>query len=320
MVSIGFPVGQYKAVTVMVKNDKIENIPIRYHYLKEPFSKKTSIKGKEVIPHDPFFHEVERFHNATYKPDKNRKLSLETKKNTTSNYGRFNNPKILHGVPIAAHHHHPTDFATTVGNNKIHNHLSKPLDIDLNVVPQIEDDDIQRKEDVVMKTIQSCKGTITTEVNKDTYPIIPFKDHEFPYTSNEDQFVNLPNPPFNYAGFNRPSFVQFMPMHWPRNSHYFKYVCMITIRNNQASSVVLPPNFARFAFPSMLDYVRVIQVGGIEHSMGIRWTLISTFVEALLTREWKAFVRNNLLRSGSILRFTVTSLDETVMYVELLKL
>ncbi|XP_072077870.1 uncharacterized protein [Arachis hypogaea] len=79
-------------------------------------------------------------------------------------------------------------------------------------------------------------------------------------------------------------------------------------------SNVLPPEFAKKAFPSQFDYVRLCQKGGYAYNMVLRWTnKEKSYYEVLMTRAWRAFVRNNLLSVGSKLKFMVSAEDERVI-------
>ncbi|MED6200247.1 hypothetical protein PIB30_083244 [Stylosanthes scabra] len=80
-------------------------------------------------------------------------------------------------------------------------------------------------------------------------------------------------------------------------------------------SIVLPPKFVRIAFPSRLEYVRVIQRGRFCYNMCLRWTAKKQYYQVVMYRDWSALVRNNILRHGNKVRFTVYS-NNDVMYAE----
>ncbi|XLR58467.1 hypothetical protein HN51_012836 [Arachis hypogaea] len=286
---------------IKVRDDKMASIPIVFFSLRDPYTDHISRKGKEMVPPDPFFDEIERLHHATYKQKKKKKKRMHTSTSQlhiTADATHFQKKPILH-TPV----HHP-----------------KPLDIDLNELPNIDDDDPADSDNRGPEIMEDNACTNRVETDHSTYSIIPIKFHQFLTTATNEQFVELPNHPLHYAQLNSPTFTQFIPINRPIGSNYDTYVCFITIHQARSCSIVIPTDFAVRAFPSRMDCVCLRHVGGIEYNMGLRWTYILSFVEVQLTRGWRYFVRHNLLRPGSIIRLTVTSLNESVMYAELIKI
>ncbi|XLU46329.1 hypothetical protein S245_041143, partial [Arachis hypogaea] len=79
-------------------------------------------------------------------------------------------------------------------------------------------------------------------------------------------------------------------------------------------AMLLPARFAVRAFSRKLDFVNVIQLTGPSIRMKLRWRDIRPN-EVFLTKGWRKFCRNHKLVEGSVLRFSVSSIDETTIEV-----
>ncbi|XLT00540.1 hypothetical protein HN51_049891 [Arachis hypogaea] len=82
---------------------------------------------------------------------------------------------------------------------------------------------------------------------------------------------------------------------------------------------LLTSRFASQAFPSRFDHVNVIQPDGPNVVMKLRWRS-STSSEAFLTKGWHRFSLKHGLKAGSLLRFTVSSNDETTMSISIISI
>ncbi|XP_020968375.1 uncharacterized protein LOC110267369 [Arachis ipaensis] len=254
-----------------------------------------------MVPPDPFFDEIETFHHETYKQKKKNKKRMRT---STS--------QLLINADVA--HSEETNPSCT------YVHHSKPLDINLNELFKIDDDDPADSDNLGPEIVEDTACTTRAEIDDSTYFVIPIKFRQFITTAANEQFVELPNHPLHCAQQNSPTFTQFIPINRPIGSIYDTYVCFITIHEARSCSIVLPTDFAVCAFPSRMDFVCLRHIGGVDYNMEIHWMYILSFVEVQLIRGWRYFVRNNHLRPGSKIRLTVSSLNESVMYTELIKL
>ena len=213
-----------------------------------------------MVPPDPFFDEIERLHHATYKQKKKKKKRMHSSTSQlhiTADATHFQKKPILH-TPV----HHP-----------------KALDIDLNQLPNIDDDDPADSDNRGPEIMEDNACTNRVETDHNTYSIIPIKFHQFLTTATNEQFVELPNHPLHCAQLNSPTFTQFIPINRPIGSNYDTYVCFIIIHQARSCSIVIPTDFAVRAFPSRMDCVCLRHVGGIEYNMGLRWMYILSFVE-----------------------------------------
>ncbi|XLR11842.1 hypothetical protein S83_039780 [Arachis hypogaea] len=82
-------------------------------------------------------------------------------------------------------------------------------------------------------------------------------------------------------------------------------------------AMLLPARFAVRAFSRKLDFVNVIQLTGPSIRMKLRWRDIRPN-EVFLTKGWRKFCRNHKLVEGSVLRFSVSSIDETTMSINII--
>ncbi|XLR11841.1 hypothetical protein HN51_048568 [Arachis hypogaea] len=168
----------------------------------------------------------------------------------------------------------------------------------------------------VVQEIPLC----TMESDQFIGSVIPIKFHDFFSKNFNEQVVFLPNHPLCDAALNRPTFFEFLPKPQPYQPSFVTHVCVLDVNDIGSGSLVLAPEFAKKAFPSQFDYVRLRQKGGYAYNMVLRWTnKEKSYYEVLMTRAWRAFVRNNLLSVGSKLKFMVSAEDERVMYAEIIK-
>ncbi|MED6116194.1 hypothetical protein PIB30_097861 [Stylosanthes scabra] len=86
----------------------------------------------------------------------------------------------------------------------------------------------------------------------------------------------------------------------------------------RTSSLVLHPDFARRAFPSRFDRVRVVYDGWRGYNMGLHWVITSRFFGVELTGAWRTLVSENFLIAGRRLYLTVHNVDETTIFASML--
>ncbi|KAL4390910.1 hypothetical protein AHAS_Ahas03G0192300 [Arachis hypogaea] len=139
-------------------------------------------------------------------------------------------------------------------------------------------------ENVIQNNITNSYFLKNGEQSKNSYP--PIKFHAFLNVSPNEEFVHLPNHPFSSAGFNALSFIKFLPSKCTIKTYTYSCICFVTNRE--------------------------IEYGSL--------TLMNGFCKAIIYKGWRAFENCNLFRHGSILRFKVSSLDETIMFAEVLKM
>ncbi|XLT76013.1 hypothetical protein HN873_032287 [Arachis hypogaea] len=174
--------------------------------------------------------------------------------------------------------------------------ISKPLDIDLNIVPETDEEDTTIHEQCIVK-MNDQDVKITKE-----QPMVPF--YKFPPTYPTSQLLNGTPRVFSFARFNNSCIIPFFPSKWSDNALYYSFMCILT---NQET------NFAIHAFPSRFNDVCVFLSSELQYHMYLNWNISYRFVEVIMDREWRAFVRNHFLRAGSVLRFRASPFNEYFM-------
>ncbi|XLR41337.1 hypothetical protein HN51_019528 [Arachis hypogaea] len=305
---------------IKVRDDKMASLPILYHYMKGRLDDNFSHKGKQVIQTDPLFDEIERFYYGSYKVNKKKKKnSAKVTNRQTNNKDRYGE----HAVPVKR-----KTFFKRTSNTKAHDValeipkyklIAKHLDIDLNVVPPVDEEDVNMQEPSM-----GNNNHLDHHIDKPTdlsraLTTVPAKFHEFMPSDPVGQLVDCHGCPFDFPGFNAGPFGLYFPNNFSINAPYYSFVRELTNHDIQCSYLNVPTNFAMHAFPSRFYHVCLLQHGGFQYHMGLRWKMTPVFIQVDLNTGWRGFVRNNLLRIGSVLRFTACPLNESFMYVEIWK-
>ncbi|XLT73627.1 hypothetical protein S245_030711 [Arachis hypogaea] len=83
--------------------------------------------------------------------------------------------------------------------------------------------------------------------------------------------------------------------------------------------MLLPARFAKREFFRKFDFVNVVQAFGHSIRVKLRWRDIGPS-KVFLTKGWRKFSKNHKLVEGSMLHFSVFSIDETTMPINILSL
>ncbi|XLR05197.1 hypothetical protein S83_071395 [Arachis hypogaea] len=293
-----------------VKDDKMVSIPIVFHYVKDRFVSNSSDKGKQVMPNDPFFDQIESFHYASYKVNKKRKRGQSGQGQMKTNYPYREHARSMDAKTAINNLTIKPPPAPAILEFENSHPVSKPLDIDINVVPDTDEEDTTIQEQFIVKMNHQ-----DVEITKEQ-PMVPL--YKFPPTYPTSQLLNGTPHVFSFAGFNNPCIIPFFLSKWSDNAPYYSFMSILTNQEVRCSYMTIPTNFAIHAFPSRFNDVHVILSSGLQYHMRLNWNIAYGFVEVIMDRGWRAFVRKHFLRSGSMLRFIASPFNEYFMYVEVL--
>ncbi|XLS51141.1 hypothetical protein HN51_011818 [Arachis hypogaea] len=266
---------------IKVRIDKMASLPILYHYMKGRLDDNSSDNGKQTTNKDRYSKHavpVER------KPFFKRTSNVE-----------------------------PHDVDLEIPKCKL---ISRHLDIDLNAVPPVNEEDVSMQQPSMGNNNHVDDHTDKPADLNRVLTTMPVKFHEFMPTYPVGQLVDCRGRPFDFVGFNGGPFGLYSPDKCSINAPYCLFVRKLTNHDIQCSYLTVPTNFAMHAFPSRFYHVCLLQHGGFQYHMRLRWKMTLMFIEVELNTGWRGLVRDNLLRIGSILIFTACPLNESFMYVE----
>ncbi|MED6138468.1 hypothetical protein PIB30_074458 [Stylosanthes scabra] len=98
---------------------------------------------------------------------------------------------------------------------------------------------------------------------------------------------------------------------------FYSTVKVLTRFQTKNYALLIPARFALRAFPSKRTVVTVVHARGLPIDMKLRWRG-SNSNEVFLTGGWKAFAAMYKLRNGSVLKFNVSSVDESIMSITII--
>ncbi|XLR03767.1 hypothetical protein S83_069965 [Arachis hypogaea] len=248
---------------IKVKDAKMARILIVFHYVKDHFVSNSSDKGKQVMPNDPFFDHIESFHYASYKVNKKRKRGQSGQGQTKSNYPYREHARSLdERTNINEHTIEPPPAPAILEFKKSHP-ISKPLDIDLNVVPETDEEDTTIHEQCIVKMNYQ-----DVEITKEQL-MVPF--YKFPPTYPTCQLLNGTPRVFSFAGFNYLCIIPVFPSKWSGNAPYYSFMCILTNQEVRCSYMTIPTNFSIHAFLSRFNDVRVFLSNRLQYLEYFLW-------------------------------------------------
>ncbi|XLS90473.1 hypothetical protein HN51_066481 [Arachis hypogaea] len=97
----------------------------------------------------------------------------------------------------------------------------------------------------------------------------------------------------------------------------YSIVKVVTPYQADHYAMLLPAKFATKAFPSKLNKIKVKQSNGSFCEMKLRWNSERPN-GVFITKGWSRYCKRNKLKGGSVVKFSVSSIDETVMSISIL--
>ncbi|XLU64911.1 hypothetical protein S245_024120 [Arachis hypogaea] len=106
----------------------------------------------------------------------------------------------------------------------------------------------------------------------------------------------------------------------PSNPNALVYFIVKVVTRYQANhyAMLLPAKFAMKAFPSKLDKVKLKQHCDLFCVMKLRWHS-ERHNGVFITKGWSRYCKKSKLKGGSVLKFSMSSKDETVMSIAILR-
>ncbi|XLU50206.1 hypothetical protein S245_045020, partial [Arachis hypogaea] len=284
-----------------------------------------SIKLRYLFNDIFYVLKIESFHYASYKVNKKRKRGQSGQGQMKTNYPYREHARSMDAKTAINNLTIKPPPAPAILEFEKSHPVSKPLDIDLNVVPDTDKEDTTIQEQCIVK-INHQDVEITKE-----QPMVPL--YKFPPTYPTSQLLNGTSHVFSFVRFNNPCIIPFFPSKWSDNAPYYSFMSILTNQEVRCSYMVtyvninaiytmqqlipykfitfyehnfcyfvmhtIPTNFAIHAFPSRFNDVHVILSSRLQYHMRLNWNIAYGFVEVIMDRGWRAFVRNHFLRAGT---------------------